>query len=161
MSESVGTSTGVPAPKARRWKEVKAAVERFAENRAAVVSAAVLLIIIVTAIIGPFVAPYDPNKIGTGPKLSPPSREFPMGTDQFGRDVFSRVLYGARLTIQASLIAVVVAAGVGIPLGLIAGYANRRVDNIVSRLSAGASTSCWRCRGSSSRSSSSRSSASG
>jgi len=133
MSESVGTSTGVPAPKARRWKEVKAAVERFAENRAAVVSAAVLLIIIVTAIIGPFVAPYDPNKIGTGPKLSPPSREFPMGTDQFGRDVFSRVLYGARLTIQASLIAVVVAAGVGIPLGLIAGYANRRVDNIVSR----------------------------
>lgn len=133
MSESVGTSTGVPAPNARRWKEVKAAVERFAENRAAVVSAAVLLIIIVTAIIGPFVAPYDPNKIGTGPKLSPPSREFPMGTDQFGRDVFSRVLYGARLTIQASLIAVVVAAGVGIPLGLIAGYANRRVDNIVSR----------------------------
>lgn len=133
MSEPVRTSTGVPAPHARRWKEVKAAAERFAENRAAVVSAAVLVIIIVTAIIGPFVAPYDPNKVGTGPKLSPPSREFPMGTDQFGRDVFSRVLYGARLTIQASLIAVVVAAGVGIPLGLIAGYASRRVDNIVSR----------------------------
>lgn len=133
MSESPSTGTGAPAPKARRWKEVRAAAERFAQNRAAVVSAAVLVIIIVTAIIGPFVAPYDPNKIGTGPKLSPPSREFPMGTDQFGRDVFSRVLYGARLTIQASLIAVVVAAGVGIPLGLIAGYANRRVDNIVSR----------------------------
>jgi peptide/nickel transport system permease protein len=133
MSESVRTSTGVPAARARRWKELKAALGRFAQNRAAVVSAAVLILIIVTAIIGPLVAPYDPNKIGTGPKLSPPSREFLMGTDQFGRDVFSRVLYGARLTIQASLIAVVVAAGVGIPLGLIAGYASRQVDNIVSR----------------------------
>jgi peptide/nickel transport system permease protein len=133
MSESVRTSNGVPAPHARRWKEVKAALGRFAQNRAAVVSAAVLILIIVTAIIGPLVAPYDPIKIGIGPKLSPPSREFPMGTDQFGRDVFSRVLYGARLTIQASLIAVVVAAGVGIPLGLIAGYSSHRVDNIVSR----------------------------
>ena len=157
MPESDRTGAGASASRSRRWKEIKAALGRFAANRAAVVSAFVLLLIIVTAIIGPLVAPHDPVKIGTVPKLSPPSGEFPMGTDQFGRDVFSRVLYGARLTIQASLIAVVVAAGIGIPLGLIAGYAGRTSTTS----SAGSSTSCWRCRGFSSPWSSSRSWASG
>jgi ABC-type dipeptide/oligopeptide/nickel transport system permease subunit len=133
MDNSSRTGNSAFAPEAQGWKEVRAAFERFVANRAAMVSAVILLLIIVMAIIGPRVAPHDPVKIGTGPRLSPPSAEFPMGTDQFGRDIFSRVLYGARLTIQASLIAVVVAAGIGIPLGLIAGYSGRRVDNIVSR----------------------------
>jgi peptide/nickel transport system permease protein len=122
-----------PASGPHNWKELRAALERFARNRAALVSAAVLLIIIVIAIIGPLIAPYDPVKIGRGPRLTPPNGEFLMGTDQFGRDIFSRVLYGTRLTMQASLIAVVVAAGIGIPLGLIAGYAGKHVDNIISR----------------------------
>ena len=117
----------------RGWKGVRDSFARYGQSKAAVVSAFVLIIFIVIAIFGPSLAPHDPIKIGTGPRLLPPSRMFLFGTDQFGRDVFSRVLYGTRLTLQASVIAVVVAAGIGIPVGLIAGYAGRWTDNIISR----------------------------
>ena len=126
--------TNTPAAKSRGWKQAGEAFERFADNPAALISAVVLLLLIVIAFIGPAIAPYDPIKIGTGSRLHPPSREFWFGTDQFGRDIFSRVLYGTRLTLQASLIAVVVAAGIGIPLGLIAGYAGKWIDSLISRL---------------------------
>jgi peptide/nickel transport system permease protein len=120
-------------PGARGWESVKDSFVRFGRNPAALVSSIVLLLMIVVAILGPAIAPYSPVKIGTGPRLAPPSREFFFGTDQFGRDVFSRVLYGTRLTLQASVIAVVVAAGIGIPLGLVAGYAGKAIDSIISR----------------------------
>jgi len=117
----------------RGWQGVKDSLVRFGQNRAALVSSFVLLIFIVIAIFGPTLAPHDPIKIGIGPRLTPPNKDFLLGTDQFGRDVLSRVLYGTRLTLQASIIAVVVAAGIGIPLGLIAGYAGKWTDNIISR----------------------------
>jgi peptide/nickel transport system permease protein len=117
----------------RSWQGVKDSIGRFTRNKAALISAFVLVIMIVIAIFGPSIAPYDPVKIGTGSRLTPPSREFLLGKDQFGRDVFSRVLYGTRLTLQASVLAVIVAAGIGIPLGLIAGYAGKWPDNIISR----------------------------
>jgi peptide/nickel transport system permease protein len=117
----------------RGWKGVRQSFRRFRQSRAALISAVVLTVLIVIALFGPSIAPHDPIKIGTGARLQPPSREFLFGTDQFGRDVFSRVLYGTRLTLQASVLAVVVAAGVGVPLGLIAGYAGRWTDNIISR----------------------------
>lgn len=115
------------------WQEVKEAFARFTQNRAALVSAFVLLLIIIVAIFGPYIAPFDPVKIAVGPRLMPPSRTFLFGTDQFGRDVFSRVIYGTKLTIQASILAVAVAAGIGIPLGLMAGYAGRWPDILISR----------------------------
>lgn len=117
----------------RGWRGVRESFARFSQSKAALVSAFVLLIFIIIAVFGPSLAPHDPIKIGTGPRLQPPSRSFVFGTDQFGRDVFSRVLYGTRLTLQASIIAVVVAAGIGIPLGLSAGYAGKWTDNIISR----------------------------
>jgi ABC-type dipeptide/oligopeptide/nickel transport system permease subunit len=104
----------------------------FGRNTAAMVSAVVFVAMIVLAACGPLLSPHDPTKVGTGPRLAPPSWRFLMGTDQFGRDVFSRVLYGARPTIQASLIAVVIAAGIGIPLGLLSGYLGRAVDSAIS-----------------------------
>lgn len=115
------------------WKGVKKSLIRYAQSRAAVVSAFVLILLIIIAAIGPSIAPYDPVKVGTGPRLMPPSKTYIFGTDQFGRDVFTRVLYGTRLTLQASVIAVAIAAGIGIPLGLIAGYSGKWIDNIISR----------------------------
>ncbi|MGQ9617070.1 MAG: ABC transporter permease [Spirochaetota bacterium] len=115
------------------WKGVKKSLIRYAQSRAAVVSAFILILLIIIAAIGPSIAPYDPVKVGTGPRLMPPSKTYIFGTDQFGRDVFTRVLYGTRLTLQASVIAVAIAAGIGIPLGLIAGYSGKWIDNIISR----------------------------
>jgi peptide/nickel transport system permease protein len=120
-------------PWPRGWENVKDSVLQFSRNPAAVISFFVFVLMIIIAIFGPLFAPHNPVKIGTGPRLSPPSGEFLFGTDQFGRDVFSRVLYGTRPTLQASVIAVVVAAGIGIPLGLLAGYAGKTVDTIISR----------------------------
>ena len=116
------------------WQGVREALGRFGQNRAAVISAVVLLGMIVIAVFGPSIAPYDPVKIGVGGRLERPGGEHLFGTDQFGRDVLSRVIYGTRLTLQASVIAVVVAAGIGVPLGLLAGYAGKVTDNIISRL---------------------------
>jgi peptide/nickel transport system permease protein len=121
-------------PGTKGWQGVKEFFSRFTRNKAALISAFILFLMIIVAIFGPSIAPHDPIKIGLGPRLTPPNRTYPFGTDQFGRDVFSRVLYGTRLTMQASVLAVAVAAGIGIPLGLIAGYAGRWMDNIISRL---------------------------
>ncbi len=118
----------------RGLKNLREFFARFKQNTAALMSAGVLLVMIVVAAFGPSFAPYDPDKVGTGPRLESPGAQFIFGTDQFGRDVFSRVLYGTRLTLQASVIAVAVAAGIGIPLGLIAGYAGRWIDAIISRI---------------------------
>ena len=116
--------TKILAAKNRGWKQAREAFERFAGNPAALISAVVLILLIVIAFIGPAIAPYDPIKIGTGSRLHPPSREFWFGTDQFGRDIFSRVLYGTRLTLQASLIAVVVAreTRIWLDVGWISGF---------------------------------------
>jgi peptide/nickel transport system permease protein len=121
-------------PGSRGWEGVRDSFAQFRRNTAALVSSVIFLVMILLAVFGPTLAPHDPLKVGTGPRLRPPSEKYLFGTDQFGRDVFSRVLYGTRLTMQASVIAVVVAAGFGIPLGLISGYAGKAIDNIISRL---------------------------
>lgn len=106
---------------------------RFAANRGALISLIVLLAIFVVAVLAPQIAPYAPEKQLVGKRLEGPSLQHLMGTDNFGRDVFSRVVYGSRLTFAASLIAIVIAVGIGVPLGLTAGYAGKGVDNIISR----------------------------
>jgi peptide/nickel transport system permease protein len=90
--------------------------------------------LIVCAIFAPWIAPYDPLRMAAGPRLAPPSWDHPFGTDDFGRDLFSRVVYGARLTLQIGVIAVGISLTSGLLLGLIAGYAGGWVERIVMRL---------------------------
>jgi peptide/nickel transport system permease protein len=87
----------------------------------AVSSALVLLLIALSALLAPVIAPHDPIAISSH-TLSPPSLQYPFGTDQFGRDMFSRVLWGGRLTLSAAALSVLLSMILGIPLGLIAGY---------------------------------------
>jgi peptide/nickel transport system permease protein len=106
----------------------------FTESRLAMLGLAITLGVIVTAILAPVVAPYDPTAQNIAEaQLLAPSLEHPMGTDQLGRDVFSRVLYGAQLSLQVGLIAVGVAIAAGVPLGLIAGFYGDYVDEVVMR----------------------------
>ena len=91
-------------------------------------------LLIVTAIAAPVIAPFDPLRMAAGPRLQPPSFSHLMGTDDFGRDVFSRIVYGAQLTLQIGVIAVGISLTVGLLLGLVAGYGSRWVERILMRL---------------------------
>jgi len=82
----------------------------------------VIMALIITAIFAPLLAPYDPYEIDLGQRLLQPSWEHPMGTDALGRDTLSRVIYGTRTSLAVGLIAVGIAASIGMAVGLIAGY---------------------------------------
>ena len=93
----------------------------------------VVAALLVIALIAPFVAPYAPDRVMAGARLTPPSSDFPFGTDALGRDMLSRVLHGARLAVWTMLLGVSVAAALGIVPGLIAGYAGGWVEQVLSR----------------------------
>ncbi len=89
----------------------------------------------IVALIGPFIAPHGKTQQFSGERLKPPSREFLLGTDEFGRDIFSRLLFGARISFQVGFIVVGIAASVGIIFGIIAGYRGGWTDNGISLIS--------------------------
>jgi peptide/nickel transport system permease protein len=84
---------------------------------------------------GPMLAPYDPYELNFPDKLEAPSRAHWFGTDELGRDIFSRVLYGARISLRSAVIVVVIAASLGTTLGTIAGFFGGWVDDIIMRIS--------------------------
>ena len=108
------------------WRQLR-------HNRAAVVGAVIVLIEIVLAIGAPWIAPYDPLDQNPRAALQPPSREHLFGTDDTGRDLFSRVIHGARISLRVGLISVGIGGGIGIALGILAGYRGGFVDNAVMR----------------------------
>jgi peptide/nickel transport system permease protein len=87
------------------------------------------------ALIGPAIAPHGKTEQFSGERLKPPSREFLLGTDEFGRDVFSRLLYGARISFEVGFIVVGIAGTFGILFGIIAGYRGGWTDNTISLFS--------------------------
>ena len=91
-------------------------------------------LLVFCAIAAPVIAPFDPLRMGAGPRLDPPSGSYLMGTDDFGRDVFSRILYGARLTLQIGVIAVGISLTCGLLLGLVAGYSSGWTERVLMRL---------------------------
>ncbi len=98
------------------------------------VGGVIVLLLLAVAWIGPLVAPYPPDQIMAGARLAPPSLTFPFGTDALGRDLFSRVLHGARIAVWTMLWGVGIAAGLGIVPGLIAGYLGGWLDRVLSRV---------------------------
>ena len=94
----------------------------------------VVLVLIAAAIFAPWIAPYGSDQMGAGMALLPPNIDHWFGTDEFGRDIFSRVVYGARLTIQVGVIAVGISLTVGTLMGLVAGYARGWIERVLMRL---------------------------
>jgi peptide/nickel transport system permease protein len=109
-------------------------VRKLSRNVGASVGGILLLTLVVIATLAPVVAPRDPLKISPQYGLRPPGREFWFGTDQFGRDLFSRVVWGTRISLRLGVIAVLIAVGAGVPLGLAAGYYGGRLDLTVMRM---------------------------
>lgn len=108
--------------------------KQLLRNRRAVVGGIILLVIITMAIFAPYVATHDPVKQNIRNQLKPPSREHIFGTDQFGRDIFSRVVYGARLSLRVGFLSISFALVVGGLLGLVSGYFGGWMDMIIMRL---------------------------
>ena len=100
------------------------------ESKLFLIGVVLLSIITVMAVFADFIAPYDPIAQDFSPKL-PPSPEHPLGTDELGRDVFSRLIYGSRITLYVAFVSVSIACLIGIPIGLVAGYYGGAVDKIL------------------------------
>ena len=107
---------------------------RLARDKAAVTGLVVVVLLFVVAIIAPAITPFPPNDQSFRIKLEAPSSEHFFGTDEFGRDIFSRVLVGTRVALRVGIVPVFIALIVGVALGLAAGYYGRRTDQIVMRL---------------------------
>lgn len=95
--------------------------------------AGIVITVLVVASLAPLLAPYRYDAIHMTDRLKPPSRTYLLGTDEFGRDVLSRTLMGARLSLFAGFVATTVSLALGVPLGLVAGYARGRLDELIMR----------------------------
>lgn len=113
---------------------VLAARRRFKWNSSLVLGGAIVLLMVLAAIFAPLLTPYDPIKLDIRARFQPPSATHWFGTDQYGRDVFSRVLFGARYDLLIAVLAVALAAGIGTPLGMLAGYFRGWTDTVIMRL---------------------------
>jgi peptide/nickel transport system permease protein len=100
----------------------------------AALALAVLVGLVVVAATAPWIAPYSPTAQDVNNMLAPPSAAHLLGTDDLGRDIFSRLIYGAPATVYASLLAVGVAIAIGLPVGLVAGFFGGWIDDLISRV---------------------------
>lgn len=114
--------------RARRHARVTRLIKRFPLGAASVL---VLVVVVAVAGLAPVLAPHDPIAQDYGSVLLAPTAEHPFGTDALGRDVLTRTLYGARVSLLAALIAAGIAVGIGLPVGLLAGYRRSRFDELV------------------------------
>jgi peptide/nickel transport system permease protein len=110
------------------------ALRIFARNRAALVAAFVLAALAALALLGAALAPFDPDKVGAGPAMAPPDATHPMGTDELGRDVFSRVLAGVRISLLVGFGAAAASTGLGVLVGGLAGFHGGRIDDALMRV---------------------------
>jgi peptide/nickel transport system permease protein len=109
-------------------------LRRYARNRLALVGLWVVLIIIALAAFAPWVSPYSPIKPDFFHTLKPPDRAHLMGTDDLGRDVMSRVIFGTRTSLLAGVISVGIAVVIGLPVGLVSGFYRGRLDDVLMRI---------------------------
>lgn len=119
--------------KADQDSKAKAFIKKFMKRKTAVLGLIVIVVLVIIAIIGPYITPYDYTAYDYMNTLAGPSSEHLFGTDQYGRDILSRMLVGTRLTLGVSLSAVVIGAALGTVLGLLAGYYGGVIEMLVMR----------------------------
>jgi len=109
-------------------------LRRFRKNRLAIAGLGTILIFFILAIFAPFIAPHDPLKMDLSHALEPPSLIYPLGRDELGRCILSRIIYGAQISLLVGLITVAIGVGVGAFIGVISGYYGGKVDLIIQRI---------------------------
>src|SRR5499426_3995769 len=121
-------------PHGHVWHVLKNAAWELWRNRLATVGAAMLLTLLLVAVLAPFIARYDPVKQNYREMLQGPSAAHYFGTDKFGRDIWSRVVWGAQRSVIISVLAVIVGLLCGVPLGTISGFYGGRLDAVLMRV---------------------------
>ncbi len=109
-------------------------LDRLVHDRVAMLGGVLIAIVVVGAIAAPIAVPYDPTTIDPTLRLSPPSQLHPLGTDELGRDLLSRLLFGARVSLLVGISAVALSTVVGVAIGLFSGYYSGPLDGILMRL---------------------------
>ena len=107
---------------------------RFSRNKPAILGAFVVLVMVLVAILAPILAPYNPTTQDLLNMTAAPSHHHILGTDDLGRDVLSRLIYGSQISVAASILPVVLALAIGVPLGLITGYFSGLWDDVIMRI---------------------------
>lgn len=109
-------------------------IRTFMRNKVALIGLVIVGIIVFCAITASYIAPYDPNALNVVDRLKPPGAQYFLGTDDFGRDIFSRLLYGASISIQIAIIAQGISVTLGIAVGLVSGWYGGRIDDLIMRI---------------------------
>ncbi len=109
-------------------------LQEFLRHRVALVALVIIVIIVLSAFLAPHLTSYDPIGRNSKDRLHAPSAEYILGTDSLGRDVMSRILYGGQISLQVGFFSITLAACLGIPLGLMAGFFGGKVDNLIMRI---------------------------
>ena len=117
----------VETPLSLAWKQ-------FKKNKLAVFGLIIVILVALSAIFAPVITPYDPAQTNVLKTEEPPSSEHWLGTDKVGRDIFTRLIYGGRVSIMVGLISMVISVSIGTVMGLLAGYFGGLVDTIIARL---------------------------
>jgi peptide/nickel transport system permease protein len=115
------------SPGARAWR-------RLLKRRSAAFGLVVIVLFVLIAVFAPLIAPYDPTQQGWTSIRKAPSLQHWFGTDESGRDLFSRVIFGARASLLAGVVSISIALGLGVPIGLLAGYGGKWIDAVIGRI---------------------------
>jgi len=127
VSEALAVGFGEESPGARAWR-------RLLRRKSAVLGLMVIVVLASVALLAPLIAPYDPTQQSWTAIRKPPSAQHWFGTDESGRDLFSRVIYGARASLLAGVVSISIALTFGVPIGLLAGYGGRWIDALIGRI---------------------------
>jgi peptide/nickel transport system permease protein len=127
VSEALAVGFGEESPGARAWR-------RLLRRKSAVLGLMVIVVLVSVALLAPLIAPFDPAQQSWTSIRKPPSAQHWFGTDESGRDLFSRVIYGARASLLAGVVSISIALTFGVPIGLLAGYGGRWIDALIGRI---------------------------
>ncbi|MBW1866450.1 MAG: ABC transporter permease subunit [Deltaproteobacteria bacterium] len=117
-----------------KWQEFLLTVRLLRQNPIAMAGVVILTTMTLLALCADFLAPFDPIRLSLSERLQPPGWSHWFGTDEMGRDILSRVMFGARISLRIGFIVILVSGGMGSIIGAVAGYYGGRVDNIIMRL---------------------------
>ena len=127
VSETLAVELREESPGARAWR-------RLIRRKSAVLGLVIIVLFVAVAVFAPLIAPYDPTQQSWTAIRKPPSAQHWFGTDESGRDLFARVIYGARASLLAGVVSISIALCLGVPFGLLAGYGGRWIDAVISRI---------------------------